>query len=153
VCLSRHPAVAYLVLVRWNSQKKVYNNKNWTITRRNWLAEGRALYLPAHIWSSGCFSRARDHWLGVLQRVHWTLATVWWVSLVGAVRDRTGACHYRLVLAEKSCPKRVTDGSQGLTKGMEPAKAVITRFLNDFVSLSRCNARILGRQPFDLNRG
>ena len=33
----------------------------------------------------------------------------WWVPLVGAVRDRTGACHYRLVLAEKSCPKRVTD--------------------------------------------
>jgi len=28
---------------------------------------------------------------------------------MGAVRDRTGACHCRLVLAEKSCPKRVTE--------------------------------------------
>jgi hypothetical protein len=28
----------------------------------------------------------------------------WWSR-----SDRIGACHYRMVLAEQSCPKRVTD--------------------------------------------
>jgi hypothetical protein len=40
---------------------------------------------------------------------------------------------------------------QGLTSGMEPAEAVITSFLNDFVSLSRCNSRPRS-SAFDLDR-